>query len=598
MPARVRLQAPVAYRPPHVASTRGPYADVVMADGPLLYWRLDEPTPGTGTAADSSGNGRTGTYAASPTQAASLLGTDPDASVVFNGSTQWVTSAYNPFATGVGRTFECWFKRTSSSTADAMMGSDNVSNPVIFRADSAATTVSIWVDGSSAAQTWTGTLVSVGTTVHLAFTFNGSTKVGELFVNGVSQGTKTFATDYNATPGNFTVARRGSGQDPCDGTLDEVAIYGTVLSAARILAHYNAGALVAAPVKTFDVQIAGLGTLVPATLVRTRSGGVTVAGLGTVSPNFVRQNRVLAATVAGTGTVTVPYLARSRPLAAVISGLGAVTVTRLAVTRTIAATIAGLGTVTTNFVRANRVFRATIAGVGTLAADITTTGAVIKAFAAVIAGTGTVAVVTVRTRGLQATVAGTGALVAAASRFRGFAATVAGTGAVTASYVRNKRVLNAAISGLGQVSPDFGIVGKVTLAVVIAGQGAVTAAYVRNKRVLASVVAGTGTVTVMLGRVRTFAAAVAGTGAVQAVVVRTRRLAATIAGVGQLAGDLVTFATLAPPYLEGLGRAVARLTSALGMTRHDVNGSSSSTDADLDAETLEGAGRSKGGLEG
>ena len=73
-------------------------------------------------------------------------------------------------------------------------------------------------------------------------TFNGSTKQSELFINGVSKGTKTHATDFDATPGNFNVGKRSTASDPFDGKIDEAAIYGTILSSARILAHYNAGA--------------------------------------------------------------------------------------------------------------------------------------------------------------------------------------------------------------------------------------------------------------------------------------------------------------------------------------------------------------------
>ncbi len=82
------------------------YSDLVISKSPLLYWQLDEGTPGTGTAADASGNGRTGTYVASPTSISGLM-PGSTAAVDFNGSSQWVTSTYNPFATNTSLTFEC-----------------------------------------------------------------------------------------------------------------------------------------------------------------------------------------------------------------------------------------------------------------------------------------------------------------------------------------------------------------------------------------------------------------------------------------------------------------------------------------------------------
>ncbi len=47
------------------------YADVVLADSPLAYYRLGE-SSGT-TMTDSSGNGRHGTYVGSPTLGAAGL---------------------------------------------------------------------------------------------------------------------------------------------------------------------------------------------------------------------------------------------------------------------------------------------------------------------------------------------------------------------------------------------------------------------------------------------------------------------------------------------------------------------------------------------
>lgn len=64
------------------ASTPPEYVDAVMADGPSAYWRLNE-APGATTAADSSGNGITGTYNAVELGIDSGLETDPDTAVNF-----------------------------------------------------------------------------------------------------------------------------------------------------------------------------------------------------------------------------------------------------------------------------------------------------------------------------------------------------------------------------------------------------------------------------------------------------------------------------------------------------------------------------------
>ncbi len=72
------------------------YATQVLADDPILYWRLDEPS-GT-TAADASGEGNHGTYLGGVTLGtAGAIDEDPSASAHFDGSNDRVTlAAPNP----------------------------------------------------------------------------------------------------------------------------------------------------------------------------------------------------------------------------------------------------------------------------------------------------------------------------------------------------------------------------------------------------------------------------------------------------------------------------------------------------------------------
>jgi hypothetical protein len=219
------------------------YSALVLSRSPLLYWRFDEAVPGTGTAADKSGNSRVGTYVLSPITAASLLVSDSDASILFNGSTQCVTSGYNPFATLSTRSFEFWIKRNTNTSNDAIFGGDANLNQPILRFDATTDNISFWTDSNQTNQTWSSVGIGTGTVAHIVLTFNGSTKVAELYVNGVSKGTKTFTFDFNAAPGNFVVGRRSTaGIDSFDGTIDEPIIYSTILSSSEVLASYVAGA--------------------------------------------------------------------------------------------------------------------------------------------------------------------------------------------------------------------------------------------------------------------------------------------------------------------------------------------------------------------
>jgi hypothetical protein len=86
---------------------------------------------------------------------------------------------------------------------------------------------------------------------HLAVTRSGTTITH--YLNGVANGTDTLATTTD-DGGNFIVGNHPS-VGIFKGGIDEVAVYGTALSEARLLAHYQAGAPVASTVK----QLALLG---------------------------------------------------------------------------------------------------------------------------------------------------------------------------------------------------------------------------------------------------------------------------------------------------------------------------------------------------
>lgn len=216
------------------------YSDLVISKSPLVYWQLDEAVPGTGTAADSSGNGRNGTYTGSPTAVAAL--TQGAASAVdFNGGTQWVTSSYNPFAVDTSLTFECWLQRHTSGTADTMWGSDAASNMVLFRFSSGSDTIG-WFPANAGSVSWSSTGIQLDTTYHIVLAWDGIANAARLYINGNGLAQKTVGSDFNASPGNLSVATRGSTHsEPFDGTIGQFAIYNGILSPDSILENYVVG---------------------------------------------------------------------------------------------------------------------------------------------------------------------------------------------------------------------------------------------------------------------------------------------------------------------------------------------------------------------
>jgi hypothetical protein len=83
----------------------------------------------------------------------------------------------------------------------------------------------------------TRTVLAPGTTYHVAVTKSGSTV--SLFIDGVLDRTQTFSGAVATTTSPVRIGMR-DGSKALGGRIDEVAIYGTALSAARVQAHADA----------------------------------------------------------------------------------------------------------------------------------------------------------------------------------------------------------------------------------------------------------------------------------------------------------------------------------------------------------------------
>ena len=84
-----------------------------------------------------------------------------------------------------------------------------------------------------------GTVVA-GQAYHVVGTFDGTTR--RLYVNGTQVASATLAGGATKTINMLIMGSWSGFNEYLRGTLDEVAVYGTALSAARVLAHRNAGA--------------------------------------------------------------------------------------------------------------------------------------------------------------------------------------------------------------------------------------------------------------------------------------------------------------------------------------------------------------------
>jgi len=246
-PADARRDAPHDSSPPTDAAEAGiTYAQEVLLDHPLAYWRFDEKS-GT-TATDSSGNGNDGTYVGGVTLGSpGAIVNDPGTSVTFDGLTAWMTAGdMFAFVGTLPCSFEAWinpvidtYYHNVLSRSDGQ-GSSTVGYLMYIEPQDAALMDFAHYSGSMTDIAESNTVIATGAFTHLVGVYDGSNVY--IYANGVllDETPTTFPTPTTTNP--FIVGAHSGGQTSWfNGQIDEVAVYGSALPVARILAHYHVG---------------------------------------------------------------------------------------------------------------------------------------------------------------------------------------------------------------------------------------------------------------------------------------------------------------------------------------------------------------------
>ena len=228
----------------------GAYEDVVRGDSPVGWWRLDDDTPSTDLCTDSSGNGRDGRYRGSPPSVDPLIAGSSGAAVDFDGSNDRVELDLAAGLTAGPLSIECWVALTGG-----------LRYPLYVQHASASSTIAVELEVSNgkfygAFMDSTGAVTGAqspasyndGLPHHVVATVDTDRKA-RLYVDGALVATDAGAST-NLTAWPFGKVMLASFAPPSlaplfarlDGTLDEVAIYNTALTAADVAAHYEAGA--------------------------------------------------------------------------------------------------------------------------------------------------------------------------------------------------------------------------------------------------------------------------------------------------------------------------------------------------------------------
>jgi hypothetical protein len=224
------------------------YADVILADSPHVYYRLEEPS---GTDADNAEGtaARDGTYVGSPTL--DQAGVADSKCPTFDGSDDLVTctsiAALDDLAAG-SLMIEAWvFPTTSKAQAIvSCWGADTVNQQVTLELDADEkivfackdATVGYIIATSDAAinlNEWTYIAVRWLTTTTIAIYVNGSSVAITYAASGP-------VATLNTTTELVRIGSSGTGETKrFAGKIDEVAIYtASNLTAAKVLEHFQA----------------------------------------------------------------------------------------------------------------------------------------------------------------------------------------------------------------------------------------------------------------------------------------------------------------------------------------------------------------------
>lgn len=224
---------------PSSAGTPTTYESAVLADNPLVYWKLDE---GRLSAYDSSGNGRHGTYNGSQSGPALVAGSTQG--TLFSGNALTIPGA--AWMDSTQMSVECWISSESTEAFMSRASGGSATGWIVYYATPSAASpgrvmFQLISAGSQVAACFGSTGVVDGKPHHVVATYDGATM--KVYVDGQLDGSQAYATGLPISTGQpLNCGGWSSGiSHYLTGLYDEFAFYGSALSAARVLAHYNAG---------------------------------------------------------------------------------------------------------------------------------------------------------------------------------------------------------------------------------------------------------------------------------------------------------------------------------------------------------------------
>jgi trimeric autotransporter adhesin len=260
------------------------YGATVWNDAPSVYYRMDE-TSGS-VASDQSGNVNSGTYAGGFTLGVPSTVTGTGSAVTFNGTTGTLATSTQAVAPSV-YSEEVWFKTTSTSGGKLIgFGSSRSGSSTTHDRN-----LYMLGNGKLVFGTKTGTTINLATSSsayndgqwHYAAATQGPGGM-TLYVDGagVATNSSTTATNFNGywRVGGDSLSGWGANNSFFKGTLDEAAVYPTVLTAAQVATHYHASpaATNTPPTAAFTSTVSGVTASFDASGSSDPDGGIASYG--------------------------------------------------------------------------------------------------------------------------------------------------------------------------------------------------------------------------------------------------------------------------------------------------------------------------------
>jgi signal peptidase I len=217
------------------------YPQAVIADNPLVYYRGDD-ADGSLTAADSSGNGTTGSYVgtvpAFQVPGGPGVGLSADTAMRFSGASLVSASSTATLVNQDTFTEEIWFTTTTTAGGRLLgMGSSNSGN-----SGTSDRYISMAANGSLSLLVGATTITSPATGYNDGSWHQAAASLGaagmRLYVDGA-----LVANNAGVTTGTNYTGRWRIGGDTAyfAGTLDEAAVFLTQLADAQVTAHHTSG---------------------------------------------------------------------------------------------------------------------------------------------------------------------------------------------------------------------------------------------------------------------------------------------------------------------------------------------------------------------